>query len=128
MFFFFNFLFYVFLSILGMPKNNLQVGNSIQSQILPLFFIILFVAFLESFTADIEVFDYFFSGSVIFRSYFIGLYKMHNLVFIIMLVLVNEQWSGIWTWGQILFFFSHSEKVPGGYLIRALNFKGSGLF
>lgn len=52
--------FYVFLSILGMPKNNLQVGNSIQSQILPLFFITLFVAFLESFTADIEVFDFFF--------------------------------------------------------------------
>lgn len=96
--------FYVFLSILGTPKNNLQVGNSIQSQILPLVFIILFVAFLESFIADIEVFDYFFSGSVIFQSYFIGLYKAHNLVFIIILVLVNEQWSGIWTPGQMLFF------------------------
>ena len=43
-----------------MPKNNLQVGNSIQSQIPPLFCITLFVAFLESFTADIDIFDYFF--------------------------------------------------------------------
>lgn len=53
--------FYAFLSILGMPKNNLQVGNAVESQTLPLFFITLFVAFLESFTADTKVFDYFFS-------------------------------------------------------------------
>lgn len=76
--FFFN----VFLSILGMSKNNLQVGNLIPSQILLLFFLTLFVAFLESFTADIEVLIFFSSGSVIFQSYFIGLYKVHNLVFL----------------------------------------------
>ena len=110
-FFFFFFFFHIFLSILGMPKNNLQVGNSIQSQIPPLFFITLFVAFLDSFTADIDIFDcFFFPGSVIFQSYFIGLYAVHNLVFITILVLVNEQWSGIWTWGQMLFCFSPTVK------------------
>ena len=109
---FFFFFFHVFLYMLGMPKNNLQVGNSIQSQIPPLFFITLFVAFLDSFTADIDIFDCFFlfPGSVIFQSYFIGLYAVHNLVFITILVLVNEQWSGIWTWGQMLFCFSPTVK------------------
>lgn len=71
-----------------------------------------------------------FSSSVIFWSYFIGLYKVRNLVFIIILVLVNEQWSGIWTWGQMLLSpppHTHSKMVPGCYLILALNIKGSGL-
>lgn len=30
--------------------------------------------------------------------------------------------------GPNAIFFSHSEMVPGCYLILALNFKGSGLF
>lgn len=47
--------------------------------------------------------SFFFSGSVVFQSYFTGLYKGHNLVFIIILVFVNEQWSRIWTLSQMLF-------------------------
>lgn len=96
----------VFLSILGTPKNNLQVGKSIQSQTLPLFFITIFLAFFRELCSRYRSFwlgFFFFFVSVVFQSYFIGLYKVHNLVFIIILVFVNEQWSGIWILSQMLF-------------------------